>query len=75
MLHAAPKTIQKTTLNLVPGDLILTGDMFDGFWHYTIVEVKPSQHNKRMALVTVRFDHGGTVTTVEGKNTRWFVIQ
>lgn len=73
-LHKAPSTITKTTMHLEAGDVISTGNCFHGFWSYTIVDVTPSAHNKRTALVTMRFDHGGEVRTVHGKNARWSVI-
>ena len=74
MLYTAPKTITKTTMKLQPGDVVSTGNCFHGFWSYEIVKVEPSNYNKRTALVTVRFDHGGCETIVYGKNTRWAVM-
>lgn len=74
MITKAPKTITKTTMNLVSGDLILIGNMYDGFDTKMIVDVAGSSINKRQALVTVKYNHGGSVITVEGKNTRWSVI-
>lgn len=74
MEHTAPTTITKTTMNLKPGDLILVGNAFDGFDIKRVVKVRPSEYNKRMALLTVRFGHGGQCETVEGKNTRWSIV-
>ena len=73
MKFQSPKTISKTTLNLVPGDEISRGNAWDGFWSYTVVSVAPA-HNPRMMVVTVRFDHGGTCELVEGKNVHWPVL-
>lgn len=74
MITKAPKTITKTTMNLLPGDEILIGNMYDGFDTKVIVDVTRSSINKRQALVTVKYNHGGSVMTVEGKNTRWSVV-
>lgn len=73
-MHQAPKTITKTTMKLQPGDVISTGNMYDGFETYTIVDVQPSSVNARRALVVIQFPHGGTYINHEGKNTRWSVI-
>lgn len=73
-IHVAPKTISKTTMKLVPGDVVLTGNMYDGFDSYTILDVTPSHANARKALVVIQFSHGGTYMSHEGKNTRWSVI-
>lgn len=72
--YTAPKTITKTTMKLVPGDVISTGDMFYGFHTYTILNVKISAANPRKALVTIQFNHGGIYESHEGKNTRWSVV-
>jgi len=69
-----PNTITKTTLNLTAGDKVLTGNCILGFWSFQIVAVDPNANNKRMAILTVRFDHGGEVKMVEGKNARWDVV-
>lgn len=74
MLTKAPKTITKTTMKLVPGDVILTGNMFDGFDTYTIVDVVSSSVQARRALVVIQFNHGGTHIDHAGKNARWAVI-
>lgn len=74
MKFEAPATITKTTLNLAPGDVISTGNAFDGFWSYTVLAVANSARNPRMAILTVQFDHGGTCEMVEGKNARWSVL-
>lgn len=73
-LHKAPKTVTKTTMKLVPGDVILTGNMYDGFDTYKIVDVQQSSVNARRAVVVIQFNHGGTHISHEGKNTRWSVV-
>ena len=74
MLFKAPKTITKTTMKLMPGDLILTGNMFDGFDTYTILDVTSSSVDTRRASVVIKFNHGGTYIEHTGKNTHWAVI-
>lgn len=74
MQTKAPKTITKTTLKLLPGDEILTGNMFDGFDSYKIINVIPSEFSNRQAIVTIQFPHDGIVKVIHGKNTRWSVI-
>lgn len=70
-----PNTVSKTTLNLAAGDRVLSGNCILGFWSYEIVSVDAkAAHNKRMAVLTVRFDHGGEVKMLEGKNARWDVV-
>ena len=73
MLYTAPKTVTKTTTKLSAGDVVLTGNCILGFNQMTIVSVEAAR-KPRQALVTVQFAHGGKVTTVEGKTTRWDVI-
>ena len=75
MLHTAPKTTAKTTMNLVPGDVILTGNMYDGFDTYKIVDVQPVATNARKMIVVIQFNHGGMHMSHEGKNTRWSVVK
>jgi len=74
MLTKAPKTITKTTMKLMPGDNILTGDMFDGFDSYKILKVEESEFNKRYGVLTIQFSHGGITVVVHAKHTRWAVI-
>ena len=73
MLTATPKTITKTTLQLSAGDVILTGNIFDGFDSYTIIDLQPAHLPRRM-VVTVQFKHGGTCDLMRGKNAHWPVI-
>lgn len=73
MLYTAPKTVTKTTTKLSAGDVVLTGNCVLGFGQMKIVSVEAAR-KPRQALVTVEFLHGGKVTTVEGKTTRWDVI-
>jgi len=72
--YTAPKTIYKTTTSLVAGDVISTGNMWCGFTTKTVIDVKESQYNPRMLVVTFQFSHGGIYDSVEGKNARWSVI-
>jgi hypothetical protein len=73
MLIETPKTITKTTTQLSIGDVILTGNMFDGFDSYTIIDLQPAHMPRRM-IVTIQFKHGGTCELVRGKTTRHSVI-
>ena len=73
MSTATPKTITKTTLQLSAGDVILTGNMFDGFDSYTIIDLQPAHMPRRM-IVTIQFKHGIPVDLISGKNAHWPVI-
>lgn len=72
-LEKTPEVSYQTTMNLKPGNEILSGNAVVGFDSYTIVSVEESGYNARMAQVTIKFNHGGTATANYGKNTRWAV--
>ena len=73
-MHKAPFAVAtKTTMKLVAGDVVLTGNCIKGFDSYTIVSVKNAEFNKRMARVTVQFNKGGVSSHNVGKNTQYFV--
>jgi hypothetical protein len=73
-LKFAPKVNYVTLMNLKQGDQILTGNMYSGFGSWEIVSVEESGYSKRMARVTIKFNHGGIASMNHGKNARWAVI-
>ncbi len=65
----------KTTLKLNSGDVVQHGNCIYGFSTYTIVAVENTSYSKNMARVTIRWNHGGEVTSSYGKNTKWAVVK
>lgn len=74
--YAKPQTcVTVTTTRLRAGDTIQVGNLFDGFWTYTIQDIQPSTYKKTKMAVTILYSHGGTYTEESGKNTRWSVVK
>jgi hypothetical protein len=71
----AQECVTVTTMNLRAGDTIQTGNMWDGFWTYTIQEITPSPYSKTKMAVTILYNHGGSYIEYSGKNTRWSVVK
>jgi len=67
--------VTTTSMNLKAGDVIQNGNIFIGFWTYTIIHVEPSPYNKNKVAITIEFNHGNTYIEQVGKNTRWSVIK
>lgn len=72
--EAKPVT-SKTTLKLQPGDVLQNGNCIQGFWYSMVAGVERAEHNKRMARVTIRYEHGGAGATYYGLNTTWYVVK
>ena len=74
-MTTAPKCQSKTSLKLVPGDVVLEGNIFHGFNTRKFIGAVQSKHNKSMMVMTFEFGNGTPVSLAYGKNTRWSVVK
>ena len=71
----APKCQTKTTKQLVPGDVVLDGNIFAGFTTMIFLGFVEAAHNPNMMLMSFQFESGMINAISYGKNTRWSVIE
>jgi len=73
MFKAPFAVTTKTTMKLVAGDVIQTGNCIAGFDSYSIVSIENASFNNRMAKLTIRFNNGSVGSHNVGKNAQFFV--